>query len=48
VRVRLFTYYKETSPLLGYYYALRKLKRVDGMLAIDEVTIGIEKELKNL
>lgn len=48
VRVRLFTYYKETSPLLGYYYAQRKLKRVDGMLAIDQVTIGIEKELEQL
>ncbi len=48
VRVRLFTYYKETSPLLGYYYAKRKLRRVDGMLAIDQVTIGIEKELESL
>ena len=28
---RLEAYYKETSPLIGYYYAKGKLKRVDGM-----------------
>lgn len=46
VRVRLFTYYKQTSPLIGYYYAKRKLLRADGMGGIDDVTQGIEKVLE--
>ncbi len=48
VRVRLFTYYKATSPLIGYYFALRKLRRVDGMLGINEVAVGIEDVLSEL
>ena len=31
MRNRLQAYYKETSPLIGYYYAKGLLKRVDGM-----------------
>lgn len=48
VRVRLFTYYKQTSPLIGYYYAKHKLLRVDGMGGIDDVTQEIEKVLDQL
>ncbi len=48
VRVRLFNYYKETSPLLGYYYAKGKLISLDGMGAIDEITTSIEKTLENV
>ena len=48
VRVRLFTYYKQTSPLIGYYYARHKLLRVDGMSSIDDVSHGIEKILETL
>lgn len=48
VRVRLFTYYKQTSPLIGYYYARHKLLRVDGMGSIDDVSHGIEKVLETL
>lgn len=42
VVARLQAYYKETSPLLGYYYAKGLLKSVDGMAEIDEVTASIE------
>ncbi|MGH6761574.1 MAG: adenylate kinase [Phyllobacterium sp.] len=45
VRTRLQTYYKDTSPLIGYYYAKGKLHRVDGMSEIDKVTADIEAVL---
>ena len=41
VRERLFVYYRDTSPLVGYYYAKGILKTVDGMAPIDEVTAAI-------
>lgn len=37
VRNRLFTYYKETSPLIGYYFAKELLAEVDGEQAIEAV-----------
>jgi len=30
-------YYRETAPLIGYYFAKERLKSVDGMADIDEV-----------
>ncbi|MBB3389583.1 adenylate kinase [Rhizobium sp. BK275] len=45
---RLEVYYKETSPLIGYYYAKGKLKSVDGMAEIDQVTAEIEGILSKL
>ena len=42
VRTRLWDYYKKTAPLIGYYYAKGKLRKVDGMAEIDEVTAAIE------
>ena len=38
VRNRLMAYYRETAPLIGYYFARDRLKSVDGMADIDEVT----------
>lgn len=35
---RLRAYYKQTAPLLGYYYAKGNLTRVDGMVSMDDVT----------
>jgi adenylate kinase len=35
---RLRAYYKQTAPLLGYYYAKGNLTRVDGMASMDDVT----------
>ncbi|MYZ46649.1 adenylate kinase [Propylenella binzhouense] len=48
MRQRLQAYYKETAPLIGYYYAKGKLKVVDGMAAIDDVTRQIESVLDAL
>ncbi|MBB4065064.1 adenylate kinase [Gellertiella hungarica] len=42
---RLQAYYKETSPLIGYYYAKKKLKSVDGMADIDVVSAAIDSIL---
>ncbi|GGE17003.1 adenylate kinase [Primorskyibacter flagellatus] len=41
LKVRLMEYYKKTSPLLGYYHAKDKLKRVDGLaeMAVVEASI---------
>ena len=40
-RKRLMEYYRETSPLIGYYFAKGKLSTVDGMAAIGDVTKSI-------
>jgi adenylate kinase len=48
VKTRLQAYYKETSPLIGYYYAKGKLRSVDGMADIDSVTAEIENILSGL
>jgi adenylate kinase len=45
---RLREYYKKTAPLIGYYYAKRKLKSVDGMAGIDAVTAEIEALLASV
>jgi hypothetical protein len=37
LRIRLMEYYKQTSPLIGYYHAKGLLKGVDGLGEIDEV-----------
>jgi adenylate kinase len=41
MRVRLRAYYRETSPLVGYYHCKGILSFVDGMKAIDDVTEDI-------
>jgi adenylate kinase len=38
---RLRAYYKQTAPLLGYYYAKGGLKRVDGMASMNDVAVQI-------
>jgi adenylate kinase len=43
MRTRLRTYYKETSPLAGYYHCQGKLRLVDGMQDVDAVTESIER-----
>ena len=42
MRTRLRAYYKDTSPLVGYYHCKGTLRTVDGMQAIDDVTASIE------
>nr|WP_272214110.1 adenylate kinase [Marinicella sp. W31]MDC2876381.1 adenylate kinase [Marinicella sp. W31] len=48
VEKRLKAYYKETAPLIGYYYAKGTLSSVDGMSDMDTVTASIEKVLAKI
>ncbi|MDW4500449.1 adenylate kinase [Sulfitobacter sp. D35] len=41
LKTRLMEYYKQTSPLLGYYYAKGMLNRVDGLGSIEQVQADI-------
>lgn len=41
LRTRLLAYYKQTSPLIGYYWAKHMLVSVDGLASIDAVKDGI-------
>lgn len=47
MRTRLMAYYKETSPLLGYYFAKDDLKSVDGMGEIADIFNSIDDILKS-
>jgi adenylate kinase len=42
VRHRLYTYYKETSPLIGYYFAQGLLVEIDGEQSIE----GVQADLR--
>ncbi|WP_112311951.1 adenylate kinase [Pseudogemmobacter bohemicus] len=42
---RLREYYKQTAPLIGYYYAKGGLVQVDGMVAMERVAGAIAKVL---
>ncbi|MFA5957982.1 adenylate kinase [Hyphomicrobium sp.] len=41
LKTRLIAYYRETAPLIGYYYAHKLLKSVDGMAPIQDVSLQI-------
>jgi adenylate kinase len=41
LRTRLLAYYKETAPLIGYYFCKGSLRSIDGMAEIAEVTRAI-------
>lgn len=45
LRTRLMNYYRDTSPLIGYYYAKDLLKRIDGLGEIDEVAGRVSNAL---
>jgi adenylate kinase len=45
---RLMVYYRETAPLIGYYYCKGRLRRVDGMAAIPEVAEKIGEVLAQI
>ncbi len=47
MRIRLRAYYKETAPLVGYYYAKGKLRGVDGMGSIKRIAGLIDKILQS-
>ncbi len=48
MRMRLQAYYKDTAPLVGYYYAKGRLRSVDGMADIDAVGAQIDAVLADL
>jgi adenylate kinase len=48
MRTRLQAYYRDTAPLVGYYYAKGKLKTVDGMADVDGVGAEIDAILADL
>lgn len=41
LKIRLMAYYKQTSPLIGYYYAKGDLTSVDGLGTMDAVAAEI-------
>ena len=45
LKTRLMAYYKQTSPLVGYYYATGQLKSVDGLASMDDVAAAIAQAL---
>jgi adenylate kinase len=45
---RLMAYYRETAPLIGYYFCKGNLRSVDGMAPIEEVAREIGKVLNSV
>lgn len=45
LKVRLMAYYKQTSPLIGYYHAKGNLTSLDGLGEIDAVAAAIKDVL---
>jgi adenylate kinase len=45
LRTRMLAYYRDTSPLVGYYYAKGQLATVDGLAEMDAVAAALEKVL---
>ena len=45
LEVRLREYYKNTSPLIGYYWAKGQLQSVDGLADMESVSAAIAKVL---
>lgn len=45
LRTRMLAYYRDTSPLIGYYYAKSMLSQVDGLAEMDAVSTAVAKVL---
>ena len=37
LKIRLLAYYRDTSPLIGYYHVLNKLRKINGLGSVDEI-----------
>ncbi|MEJ6709676.1 MAG: adenylate kinase [Amylibacter sp.] len=48
LKTRLMAYYKDTSPLIGYYYAKGQLQSIDGLASIDDVKSSISGALSSV
>ncbi len=46
LKTRLWAYYRETSPLIGYYFAKGNLTTIDGLAPIESVSKSIERVLQ--
>jgi adenylate kinase len=46
VRHRLYTYYKETSPLIGYYFAQDLLVEIDGEQSVEGVQADLREAIR--
>ncbi len=46
VRHRLYTYYKETSPLIGYYFARDVLVEIDGEQPVEAVQADLREAIE--
>lgn len=46
VQHRLYTYYKETSPLIGYYFAKDLLVEIDGEQAVEDVSSALRRAIE--
>jgi adenylate kinase len=45
LKTRLIAYYRETAPIIGYYFAHGLLRTIDGMAPIEDVNGKIEEIL---
>ncbi len=45
LKIRLLAYYRDTSPLIGYYHAHSKLRKVNGLGSVDEIQYKIRNIL---
>ena len=41
LKTRLLAYYRDTSPLIGFYHAKKILRKIDGLGSIDEIQNNI-------
>jgi adenylate kinase len=48
LRVRLMAYYKDTSPLIGYYHAKNYRRVIDGLGSIEEVEDRLRDALRGI
>ena len=46
LKIRLLAYYRDTSPLIGYYHVLNKLRKIDGLGSVDEIQNTIRNIIK--
>jgi adenylate kinase len=46
VRHRLYTYYKETSPLIGYYFARDLLVEINGEQSVEDVQQDLQEAIR--
>ena len=44
----MMAYYRDTSPLIGYYFCKQTLRSVDGMASIGEVATSIDNVIAGL